>query len=86
MDIHIKHQQNLAVPTNEEAFMATKMAVYTSLYDYQMSDFEGIGDAGYRVINAINNIVSAARNSSSTKISSDLKLTSDSNLFEFKII
>lgn len=77
-----KTPAELGCANNEEAFMATKMAVYTALYDYQMSDFEGIGDAGYRVINAINNIVSAARNSSSTKISSDLKLTSDSNLFE----
>lgn len=81
-----KTPAELGCANNEEAFMATKMAVYTALYDYQMSDFEGIGDAGYRVINAINNIVSAARNSSSTKISSDLKLTSDSNLFELDSI
>lgn len=81
-----KTPAELGCINNEEAFMATKMAVYTALYDYQMSDFEGIGDAGYRVINAINNIVSSARNSSSTKISSDLKLTSDSNLFELDSI
>lgn len=81
-----KTPAELGCANNEEAFMATKMAVYTALYDYQMSDFEGIGDAGYRVINAINNIVSSARNSSSTKISSDLKLTSDSNLFELDSI
>ena len=52
-----KTPAELGCANNEEAFMATKMAVYTALYDYQMSDFEGIGDAGYRVINAINNIV-----------------------------
>lgn len=77
-----KTPEELGCANAEEAFMATKMAVYTILYDYQISQFEGINEAGYRVVNAINTIVTSAKNSNSTKISSDLNLTSDNNILE----
>lgn len=34
--------------TEKEAFAATKMAVYAMLYNYDLNDFEGIGDEGIR--------------------------------------
>lgn len=67
----------LGCANEKEAFVATKMAVYSILYDYRVEQFSGIGEAGARTVNAINTIVNAARYGSETKVSSDLTITND---------
>ena len=53
------------------------MAVYSVLYDYRIEQFSGIGEAGERTVNAINQILNAARYGTETKVSSDLTITND---------
>ena len=65
-----KSLDSLGVDSVDEAFTATKMAVYCVLYDYDKDGykkFDAIGDAGERTLKAIKKIVTAARNSSDKK-------------------
>ncbi|MBQ6992500.1 MAG: Cys-Gln thioester bond-forming surface protein [Clostridia bacterium] len=55
-----------------EAYMATKQAIYCIIYNRDTSGYSAIDEAGQRCLNALNQIVNAARNSSETKISSEL--------------
>jgi len=65
-----KSLDSLGVESVDEAFTATKMAVYCVLYDYDKDGykkFEPIGEAGERTLKAIKKIVTAARNSKEKK-------------------
>lgn len=69
--------QTLGVENEDEAYTATKQAVYCVLYDYDANDFERytpIGEAGERTLNAMRQIVYLARNSSQTKPSDKIKI------------
>lgn len=57
-----KTVQELGCNCYEEAYVATKMAVYNMLYDYNYDDFQAIGEAGSRVFEAMKRISSNARN------------------------
>lgn len=74
-----KTPAQLGCANEKEAFVATKMAVYSILYDYTIEQFTGIGEAGSRTVNAINTIVNIARNGNETKVSSDLDITTDTS-------
>ena len=74
-----KTPAELGCANEKEAFVATKMAVYSVLYDYRIEQFSGIGEAGERTVNAINSIVNAARYGTETKVSSDLTITNDTS-------
>ncbi len=71
-----KTYSQLGCANEREAFAATKMAVYSMLEGYSISEFTGIGDAGARVLAALDTILKNVQTTSS-KISSDLILTSD---------
>lgn len=61
-----KSLSSLGVKSVDEAFTATKMAVYCVLYNYDKdnySKFKAVGEAGNRTLKAIKKIVSVARNS-----------------------
>lgn len=61
-----KTLSSLGVKNVDEAFTATKLAVYCVLYNYDKNDFEryeGIGTAGKRTLEAMKKIVKAARSS-----------------------
>ena len=56
--------QELGVATEEEAYTATKQAVYTMLYDRNIDDYSAVNsEEGIRTLNAYRAIVLSARNS-----------------------
>lgn len=58
-----KTLSELGVANEEEAFTATKQAVYCYLFENTPSDYEAIGEAGQRTLNALNLITSNAEKS-----------------------
>lgn len=64
--------EQLGCNTVQEAFTATKMAVYSMLYDYSIDQFSAIGEAGERTLMALDQITKKAIQSSNVKPSSDL--------------
>lgn len=69
-----KTPQEMGCNTVGEAFMATKMAVYSVLYNYSINDFSPIGEAGQRTWNALNNILIKVNDGNNSQISSALKI------------
>ena len=69
-----KSLEELGVANKEEAFTATKQAVYCYIHGNQLQDYEAIGEAGERTLNAMHKIVNAAQNSNETKISSTIQI------------
>lgn len=69
-----KSIQELGVANKEEAFTATKQAVYCYIHENRPEDYEAIGEAGNRTLQALYKIVKAAENSTETKISSTLTI------------
>lgn len=74
-----KSIQQLGVANKEEAFVATKQAVYCYIHGNQVSDYAPIGQAGQRTLNAMKKILSDANNSNESKISSTIKIDKSSN-------
>lgn len=66
--------QELGVVNKEEAFTATKQAIYCYIHGNNPDDYGAIGEAGERTLNAMKKIISDAQNSSETKISSTLTI------------
>ena len=62
-----KSLETLGVKDIDEAYTATKMAVYCILYDYDIDKkFKPIGEAGKRTLNAIRKIVDTEKSSNET--------------------
>lgn len=61
-----KSIEQLGVNDEGEAYTATKQAIYCYIYNRGTENYEGLGDAGNRVINAINTILENAKNSTET--------------------
>ena len=74
-----KSLEDLGVANKEEAFTATKQAVYCYLYNHNPADYGAIGEAGQRTLNAFNKIINDANNSTETKISSTVTINKESN-------
>lgn len=74
-----KSIQELGVANKEEAFTATKQAIYCYIHGNNPADYAPIGDAGQRTLNAMNKIISAAQNSTESKISSTIKINKNSS-------
>lgn len=66
--------EELGVASKEEAFTATKQAVYCYIHGNNPSDYQGIGEAGARTLNAMNQIIYNAQNSNETKISNTIQI------------
>ena len=66
--------EELGVANKEEAFVATKQAVYCYIHGNRIEDYEPIGEAGERTLNALKKIVNDANNSTETKISSTITI------------
>ena len=62
-----KSLSELGVANDEEAFTATKQAIYCYLFENTPSDYEAIGEAGQRTLNALNMIVTNGQNSKETQ-------------------
>lgn len=69
-----KSIQELGVANKEEAFTATKQAVYCYIHENKPEDYEGIGEAGNRTLRALHKIVKDAQNEKGTKISNTLEI------------
>ena len=66
--------EELGVANKEEAFAATKQAVYCYIHGNRIEDYEPIGEAGQRTLNALKKIVNDANNSTATQISSTITI------------
>ena len=69
-----KTPAQLGCNTNEEAFFATKQAVYCMLYDRDPNTYSATDEVSTRVLNALIKIVTDARNSSEVKQSANLTI------------
>lgn len=69
-----KSIEELGVASKEEAFTATKHAVYCYLYGNNPNNYEGIGEAGARTLNAMHKIIQDANNSNESKMTSTIEI------------
>ena len=71
--------QELGVANAQEAFTATKQAIYCYIHGNNPSDYGAIGEAGQRTLNAMHTIINNAQNSKESKISSTIKINKNSD-------
>ena len=76
-----KTPNELGCANAKEAFTATKQAVYCMLYENNVSDYQAIGEAGIRTLNALKNIIAKATSSTESKPSTNIQITESSNLW-----
>lgn len=69
--------EQLGVANKEEAFTATKQAIYCYIHGNNPNDYGSIGEAGKRTLNAMKNIIENAEKSSENKISSTITVNKD---------
>ncbi|MGN1310688.1 MAG: SpaA isopeptide-forming pilin-related protein [Clostridia bacterium] len=81
-----KTPAQLGCNTEEEAYIATKQAVYCMLYDREPSEYNAVNETGTRVWNALNQIVTNAKNSSEVKASADLTIKDVTSNWEQDIL
>lgn len=77
-----KSISELGCKTEEEAYLATKQAIYCMLENIDVNEYSGVGESGERCLNALKQIVKNARNSNATKVSSELKINQKNSLWE----
>ena len=78
-----KSLESLGVKDVDEAFTATKMAVYCILYDYNIDKkFKPIGEAGKRTIEAMKTIIKNAENTEETPITEARKINKIDSKFK----
>ena len=77
-----KSASDLGVDTNEDAYLATKQAVYCALYGWSPNRYRG-GDAkGQRIADAIKKIVNEARNGKQQPSDPMVTLTPSGSMYE----
>lgn len=69
-----KSLEQLGLQDEDEAYTATKQAVYCVLYGYDTSRYEPIGEAGTRTLNALKQIVKIARENTNSKPSNKIEI------------
>lgn len=74
-----KSIEELGVANKEEAFTATKQAIYCYIHGNNPDDYEAIGEAGERTLRAMHAIINNAQNSTETKISSTIQINKEDN-------
>ena len=74
--------QELGVASKEEAFTATKQAIYCYIHKNNINDYGPIGEAGIRTLNAMKKIIQDAENSTETKISNTITINKDTSKWE----
>lgn len=77
-----KSISELGCKTEEEAYLATKQAVYCMITNRDLNEYSSVGESGERCLNALKQIVKNARNSSVTKVSSELKINQKNSLWK----
>lgn len=74
-----KTLQELGCASEEEAFTATKQAIYCYIHGNNLDDYDAIGEAGERTLNALYKIVSNAENSNETKLATTVFVNKESS-------
>lgn len=69
-----KTYQELGCATKEEAYLATKQAVYCAIYDRDPNTYIATDAVGERTRNALIQIVTNARNSTEVKVSAEISI------------
>ena len=77
-----KSIQELGCNNKQEAFTATKQAIYCYIHGNNPNDYQAIGEAGQRTLNALNKILSDAKNSNETQISNNIKINIEADTFK----
>lgn len=72
-----KSLEQLGVASEEEAYIATKQAVYCYLYNTDLKLYSPINEAGVRTINALKQILENAKNSEETFETPNVEISSD---------
>ena len=72
-----KSMQQLGVADEDEAYIATKQAVYCYIYNRGTENYSPIGDAGNRVINAINTILENSKKSTESFENQNIEIIKD---------
>lgn len=72
----------LGCSNKEEAFTATKQAIYCYIHGNNPNDYSPIGEAGQRTLNALKQILANAENCNETQISNTVKIIKEKDLFE----
>lgn len=72
----------LGCKTEEEAYLATKQAVYCVLTNTNLNDYSTLNEGGERVLKALKEIISNAKNSTATKVSSELKVNQKDSMWK----
>lgn len=71
----------LGCSNKEEAFTATKQAIYCYIHGNSASDYQPIGEAGQRTLNALNLILANAEKSTEIQISNTIKIAKEQDNF-----
>jgi len=69
-----KTPSELGCSSINEAFTATKQAVYCMLYGNNVNEYTAIGEAGVRTLNALKSIVAKAQSSTGSKPSTNIQI------------
>ena len=77
-----KSIQELGCNNKQEAFTATKQAIYCYIHGNNPNDYQAIGEAGQRTLNALNKILQDAKNSKETQISNNIKINREADTFK----
>lgn len=77
-----KTATELGCNTDEEAFIATKQAVYCMLYDRKVDEYNAEDARQQRVLKALTKIVTDAKNSSEVKQSSNISIEDVTQMWE----
>lgn len=73
--------QELGCINKQEAFTATKQAIYCYIHGNNPNDYTPIGEAGQRTLNALNKILENAKNCKETQISNTIVIKKDNTEF-----
>lgn len=74
-----KTLSQLGCETKEEAFTATKHAIYCYVHGVNPDNYSAIGDAGKRTLKAMKKIIKNAQNSTETKMQTSITINKDTD-------
>lgn len=74
--------EQLGCKNKEEAFSATKQAIYCYIHGNNPADYGAIGEAGQRTLNALHQILNQGNNSTETQISNTINIVKEQDNFK----
>ena len=77
-----KTLSQLGCKTKEEAFTATKHAIYCYVHDINLENYSAIGEAGKRTLTAMKQIIEDAKKSKETKIGPNISIKKNESAWE----